>query len=275
MQATGDTWCLEVADSTTPLVGGEETSLKKLLFDYLIEPRLPQAPPDAGRRLRWSAVFFGPPGTAKTKLASEIAKDLSWPLITIETSDLLALGVDRMAHQAGLVFRKFEQLRDVVIFIDEVEEFVRTRSDEDRQSRLTTTAMLTLIQGLRALERSILILATNHVDKFDPAIIRPGRFDLLVLIRPPSVESKTKSLQEVLKGNARVIAAQVLRKRAKVVERFTFTEWENFVERCRTANQNQSITARQLEKYLDEADSALAIDKKEWNRWKGHKSRIS
>ena len=72
-----------------------------------------------------------------------------------------------MAHQAGLVFRKFEQLRDVVIFIDEVEEFVRNRSEEeDRESRLTTTAMLTLIQRLRDLKRCVLIfLATNHVDK--------------------------------------------------------------------------------------------------------------
>ena len=47
---------------------------------------------------------------------------MAWPLVTIETSDLLALGVDKMAHQARLVFRKLEQFRDVVVFIDEVEE---------------------------------------------------------------------------------------------------------------------------------------------------------
>ena len=151
---------------------------------------MPRAPSEAEPRRRWSAVFFGPPGTAKTTFATEIAKALSWPLITIETSDLLELGVDRMAHQAGLVFRKFEQLHEVVVFIDEVEEFVRWRTDEeDRESRLITTAMLTLIQGLRGLKRSILILATNHVEKFDPAVTRPGRFDLLLLILPPSVES--------------------------------------------------------------------------------------
>jgi hypothetical protein len=272
---TVETWCPEVADSTTPLAVGGRQSLKKLLFEYLIEPRLPQAPPDAVRRLRWSAVFFGPPGTAKTRLASEIAKALGWPLLTIETSDLLALGVDRMAHQAGVVFRKFDQLREVVIFIDEVEEFVRTRADEDRESRLTTTAMLTLIQRLRSLQRSILILATNHVSTFDPAIMRPGRFDLLVLIKPPSVDSKIRLWKQVFPGDVGTMAEEVFLAHSEVVERFTFIEWKTFIEECRVANEKESITCEQLGRRVDEAGVGLTIDDEEWARWTGHRSRVS
>jgi hypothetical protein len=272
---TLETWCPDLADSTTPLAGARQ-SLKKLLFDHLIEPRLPQASPDAIRRLRWSAVFFGPPGTAKTRLASEIAKALSWPLVTIETSDLLALGVDRMAHQAGVVFRKFEQLREVVIFIDEVEEFVRKRAvEDDRESRLTTTAMLTLIQRLRNLKRSILIVATNHVDTFDPAIIRPGRFDLLVLINPPSVTSKIRLWKEVFNDDVAAIADDVFRERFNIVERFTFIEWKTFLQDCNRENAKQMLTRERLGKLVDEARSGLTIDNDEWGRWVNRESRVT
>lgn len=115
----------KLADSETTVTNTRaKVSIKKILFTHLLEPHLK----NSGRKM-WSAIFFGPPGTAKTSLARDIARTLGWPLITIETGDFLAQGADKLAHQARLIFRKLEQLLEVVILIDEVEEFVRHGCD--------------------------------------------------------------------------------------------------------------------------------------------------
>jgi SpoVK/Ycf46/Vps4 family AAA+-type ATPase len=104
--------------------------------------------------------------------------------------------------------------------------------------------MLTLIQSLRNLKRSILIVATNHVDKFDPAIMRPGRFDLLILVKPPSVESKIQLWKEVFQapGEAK-LGGEVFPREANLVERFTFPEWSTFMNACKDSKTKGQLTA--------------------------------
>jgi hypothetical protein len=98
----------DIADSETS-TATDKTTLKKLIYDCLIAPHV--ADGVSKEKKRWSAIFYGPPGTAKTTLARDIAKALGWPLITLETSDFLAQGVDKMAFQAQLLFRKLEYLQ--------------------------------------------------------------------------------------------------------------------------------------------------------------------
>ena len=274
---TADSWS-HLADAETPVAAGATTTIKTLLFEHLLAAHLPNPDADTtGRKKRWSVILFGPPGTAKTTLAEEIARSLGWPLVTIETSDFLAQGVDKMAHQAQLLFRKLEQLRQVVVFVDEVEEFVRARQDWDRQSRLTTAAMLTLLQRFRRNRRAILILATNHVEAFDRAITRPGRFDLMVLVKPPSVDSKIALWREKRQGSSADVLDReeaALRSNGDLVERFTFDEWITLIERYWERWGKAGASGNGLAKLLREAAAGLTIDKAEWRRWAKHKSVI-
>jgi len=274
---TPATWTA-LADAVTPIVGGGTTTVKKLLFDHLLLPHLANTTADPKQEKKaWSVILFGPPGTGKTKIAEEIAGSLGWPLVTIDTSDFLAQGVDKMAHQARLLFRKLEQLREVVVFIDEVEEFVRVRTDCDRQSRLTTTGMLTLLQRFRSNKRAILILATNHFEAFDPAITRPGRFDLMVLLKPPSIDAKCDIWrQRRSKCSAKVVDTEIraIKSIGTLVERFTFDEWTAFMDRYQDQWGEKGANTKELTKVLQETAGGLTIDKDEWRRWARHKSAV-
>lgn len=134
-----------------------------------------------------SMILFGPPGTGKTSFAAALAHELGWGLIEIGPGDFLKHGVNRLFEQGDLIFQRLLLLSRVVVLFDEIDEFVEDRTDRtsEKISRFVTTYMLPWVQRLRDKATIVFIFATNHLDKFDSAIKRPGRFDLIVPIGPP------------------------------------------------------------------------------------------
>ena len=260
-----ETWSPR-ADSLTNIQGAADpVSLKGLIYDHFIAPR--QTDGDIGKAA-WTAILFGPPGTAKTTLAEHLAGALGWPLVTLSTSDFLGSGLDRMAYQARLIFQKLNELSSTVVLIDEVEEFVRKReggkTDTEIANRLITTAMLTLLQELRNRERVILLLATNRVEEFDPAIRRPGRFDLVLNVGPPSFAAKSRLLADAFGGALRDGLPEVLATQTKIVERATFSEWRQLT---RWAEEHPEATPQELETRLVEFGKQLTISADDWEQW--------
>jgi hypothetical protein len=215
-----------------------EINLKPILEKHLIAPHLPDASSaDANRR--YSAVFFGPPGTAKTSLAEAIARALGWPFMHLQTSDFLSEGFSRITGRARYIFERLNMLEKVVILFDEVEEFVLKRSGDERpppESRMITTSMLTLIQELRRRKKVIFIVATNHLEEIDPAITRRGRFDMILLISPPSLLEKQRHFRDrivdVTDENTSFISKFeefTQENFIDSIEFFTYGEWDAFI----------------------------------------------
>ena len=149
---------------------------------------------------RLSALLFGPPGTSKTELVKAIAQRLGWPLIMIDPSHFLSKGLERIYSEADNVFDDLLDLSDTVILFDEMDGLVRTRDEKDGNSlditsRFLTTSMLPKLAKLHDKGRSLFFMATNYIEDFDPAIKRPGRFDLLLCMWPPSWEKKVEALR--------------------------------------------------------------------------------
>jgi len=217
---------------------GSGVSLKKVLKKYLIDPHRPDG---LAVDRRYSAVFYGPPGTAKTTAAAAIAIALGWPYIYLQTSDFAGEGVNQVIGKARSIFDRLSLLERAVILFDEVEEFVRDRKEEQQpSSRMLTTSMLSLIQELRNKKGVIFIVATNYLDKFDAAITRTGgRFDMMVLISPPSKSEKKRLFRERL---ARRLSVEEAKKMYGDLETyvdgrfdedfnlFAYTEWKLMVD---------------------------------------------
>ena len=100
--------------------------------------------------------------------------------------------MDGIQAEANTIFRMLEETERVVVLFDEFDEFVRERgsSDAEQFSRLLTTAMLPKLASIHKRGTLVFIIATNNIRQFDIAIQRPGRFDRLVQIMPPTFEQK-------------------------------------------------------------------------------------
>ncbi len=178
-------------------------SLKKLLFERFVKPLaagandikhgrpLPPATP-------MSAILFGPPGTSKTELALHIAKYLQWPLLVVNPSYFVRNGMDRVQAEADRLFSMLEVAERIVVLLDEFDEMVRDRERADEVlSRFLTTSMLPKLANINKNRRIVFIVATNYINRFDLAISRPGRFDLILQVMPPTAEEKLKKWPEV------------------------------------------------------------------------------
>ena len=148
----------------------------------------------------YSAILFGPPGTAKTTICEAMARRIGWDFLVIDTSVFLADGLTNVAARIRYVFERLLSLRRCVILFDEIEEFCLDRETPGlgMESRMLTTAMLTAINDLRKKEQSIFFLATNRLRAFDAAITRPGRFDLQLFVGTPNLEARRVQLEQRL-----------------------------------------------------------------------------
>lgn len=148
-----------------------------------------------------SAFLFGPPGTSKTSLAQMIASQLGWPLLEIDPSHFVPRTDAGLEMRVLEVFSYLENLCDTVILLDEMDELFRTRDDGDRIGRLWTTLMLPRLNKLRKKSRSVIIGATNYIEKIDEAARRAGRFDIVVPVGPPESKGKLRLLAKMKGGD--------------------------------------------------------------------------
>jgi hypothetical protein len=181
-------------------IQGVEKSLKQVLAESILTPLINQQKLEtvsSGRPLPkevpMSMIFFGPPGTSKTRLAEIISSALGWPLLSIDPSHFVRGGLDGVYAESNRVFGMLAIVERVVILLDEFDEMVRDRGGAaDVLSRFLTTAMLPKIIKINENRRVVFIVATNHIEAFDVAISRPGRFDAILQVMPPKSAEKRK-----------------------------------------------------------------------------------
>ncbi len=179
---------IEVPNVTWNDIGGLESV--KMLLREAVEWPLRYA--DSFRRIGVEApkgvLLYGPPGTGKTLLAKAIANESQANFITAKGSDLLSKWYGESEKHISEVFKKARQVSPAVVFLDELDALAPIRGGATGEPRVTeriVNQLLSELDGLEELRGVIVIGATNRPDIIDPALLRPGRFDEIILVPVP------------------------------------------------------------------------------------------
>jgi len=132
-------------------------------------------------------LLYGPPGTGKTLLAKAVARESEANFIQVKGPSLLSMWVGKSEEGVRKIFERARQVAPCIIFFDEIDA-IAGRRGIDAGARVTERVLNQLLaemDGLEDLNDVIIIGATNRPDMIDPALLRPGRFDKILLVDAP------------------------------------------------------------------------------------------
>ena len=137
-------------------------------------------------------LLYGPPGTGKTLLAKAVATESEANFISVKGPEFLSKWVGESEKAVRETFRKAKQAAPAIVFLDEFDSIASLRGSgsDSKVTERVISQLLTELDGLERLHNIVVIAATNRPDMIDPALLRPGRFDRLVLIGYPDLEAR-------------------------------------------------------------------------------------
>jgi transitional endoplasmic reticulum ATPase len=149
-----------------------------------------------GYRMPRGILLYGSSGTGKTLLAKAIATESEANFISVKGPELLSKWVGESERGIREIFRRARQASPCVIFFDEIDSIAPIRGSGDSGvTEKVVSQLLTELDGIETLNGVVVIAATNRPDMIDRALIRPGRFDKIVLVPMPDKPGRLKILE--------------------------------------------------------------------------------
>jgi len=204
---------------------------------------LPISSPEAfnkmGIRPVKGVLMYGPPGTGKTLLAKAVATETEVNFIHIKGPQVLSKWVGESEKAVREIFKKARMAAPCIIFIDEIDAIAPSREGGssgggNRVTERVVDTLLTEMDGLRIMKNVVVIGATNRPDLLDVALLRPGRFDIIVEVPVPDEDARLKIFK--IHTKKMPLSKDVnLKKLAKATKGLTGADIENI---CREAGMN-------------------------------------
>lgn len=166
---------------------------------------------ERGVPYRRGYLLYGPPGAGKTSLIMALASQFNWDIAILNLMDM---------EDDQALSRCMSNIKDrQMVVIEDIDCLF-----EDRASKVNVSlsGLLNAIDGIASHEGHLLFLTTNHRDRLDPALIRPGRVDMEVEFRSatpeqaaalfkrffPEADALAQRVAELLPGNVSMAALQ-------------------------------------------------------------------
>ncbi len=169
-------------------IGGNQ-AIKNRLMEAVEWPlKYPRIFQTAGTRPPRGILVSGPPGCGKTLLAKAVANESHVNFISVKGPELISKYVGESEKGVREIFKKARQASPCIIFFDEIDALVPTRSAAGGDSHVgerVLSQFLAEFDGIDELKGVLVLGATNRVDMLDAAVLRPGRFDDIVEIPLP------------------------------------------------------------------------------------------
>jgi transitional endoplasmic reticulum ATPase len=166
---------------------------------------LPLRHPELFRRLGVEApkgvILHGPPGTGKTLLAKAVANETNASFYTIGGPEIMSKFYGESEERLRNVFQEAQKNAPSIIFIDELDSIAPKREEVSGEvERRIVAQLLSLMDGLKARGKVVVIGATNRINAIDPALRRPGRFDREIELGVPDRDGRLDILQIHTRG---------------------------------------------------------------------------
>ena len=224
---------VEIPNTAWEDVGGLE-EIKNELKEAVEWPlKYPKLYEKAGIRPLNGILLFGPPGCGKTLLAKAIATETKTNFITVKGPELFSKWVGESEKSVRNIFRKARQSAPSIVYFDEIDAVSASRgiSEGTALRDSIVNQILVKMDGIENRKGIVVIASTNRPDMVDSALLRPGRLDRLLYVRPPNVEER-EDILKVHTKNMPLADDISLKHTAQTTEGYSGADLENV---CREA----------------------------------------
>jgi len=183
-------------------VGGMVDVKARLEISFLSPMRNPEMREAFGKSMRGGLLLWGPPGCGKTFMARACAGELGASFYAIGLSDVLDMYIGQSEKNLSAIFEVARRNTPCVLFFDEIDAIGQKRTQLRASAmRGAVNQFLQELDGVGKDNEGIFVLgATNHPWDIDSALLRPGRFDRMMLVLPPDLEARQSVLAYHLRG---------------------------------------------------------------------------
>lgn len=142
-------------------------------------------------------VFYGPPGTGKTSLVVGLSSHFNANVYILKLSDMTDASLrDAITHTEPNSFLVMEDVDCVSASLNRK----KSKDKETKKEGVTLSGLLNVVDGMLSPAGAIFIMTTNHIDKLDPALLRPGRIDIKLNITYATKEQKQSLYNRFFQG---------------------------------------------------------------------------
>ena len=192
-------------------------------------------------------LLYGPPGTGKTLLAKAVAKESEANFIQVKGPSLLSMWVGKSEEGIRKIFERARQVSPCIVFFDEIDALAGKRGIDSGQkvTDRVLNQLLAEMDGLEDLKEVLVIGATNRPDMLDSALLRPGRFDKVLLVTAPEEEGRENVLKVHTK-NMPLGKDVDLKEIAKKTNGYTGADLEAVVREAAMVSLRESIESKEV-----------------------------
>ncbi len=140
-------------------------------------------------------LLYGPPGTGKTLIAKALANESGVNFISVSGPEIASKWMGESEKAIRHIFKKAKLMAPSIVFFDEIDSIAPIRGNPGSAWEKVVAQLLTSMDGIESMENVTIMAATNRPDVIDPALLRPGRFDRMVLVGKPNEASRLAILK--------------------------------------------------------------------------------
>ena len=177
-------------------IGGLKEEMQKVREMIELPLRHPEIFEKLGIEAPKGVLLYGPPGTGKTLLAKAVANESNAHFISISGPEIMSKFYGESEARLREIFKEAKEKAPSIMFVDEIDSIAPKREEVSGEvERRVVSQLLSLMDGLEARGKVIVMAATNRPNAIDPALRRPGRFDREIEIKVPDKRGRLEILQ--------------------------------------------------------------------------------